>query len=182
MIIAVLALWILWLVSLPIWSGMSTVRGVVPPPDWFKKANPFVLVYAPYAWPGYVAPADVAIFVAALLLISTALIAGTIATVRRNVLEPARRVRRVSVLDQLSISRWLAWLPGPSLDGNPVLWREWHRNRPSRLARIIWLIYVIGSVAGAGMGIREAIVLRRGHAERSRSCRTPFSSSNSSSA
>ena len=45
--ITVGVLWILWLVSLPIWSGMSTIRGVVPPPDWFKKANPFVLVYAP---------------------------------------------------------------------------------------------------------------------------------------
>ena len=55
------------------------------------------------------------------------------------------------------ISRWLAWLPGPSLDGNPVLWREWHRSRPTRLARFMWLMYVIGSVAGAGVGIHEAI-------------------------
>ena len=150
-------LWILWLVSRPIWLGMSTVRGVAPPPDWFKKANPFVLVYAPYAWPGYVSMADVAIFVAVLLLISTALLVVTIATIRRRVLEPARRVRPVSVFDRLGISRWLAWLPGPSLDGNPVLWREWRRNRPTRLARIMWLMYVIGSVAGAVVGIREAI-------------------------
>ena len=39
-LIAVLALWILWLLSLPIWSGMSSISGVVPPPDWFRKANP----------------------------------------------------------------------------------------------------------------------------------------------
>ncbi len=155
--ITVGVLWILWLVSVPIWWGMSTVRGVVPAPDWFKKANPFVLVFAPYTWPGYVSLADVAIFVAALLLISTALLAGTIATIRRRVLEPARRVRPVSVLDRLGISRWLAWLPGPSLDGNPVLWREWRRSRPTRLARTMWLMYVIGSVAGAGVGIHEAI-------------------------
>ena len=100
MIIAVLALWILWLLSLPIWSGMSTISGVVPPPDWFKKANPVLLVYAPYSWPGYVAPTDVAIFVAAVLLLSTALIARTIATVRRSVLEPARRVQAVAFLDR----------------------------------------------------------------------------------
>ena len=31
---------------------------------------------------------------------------------------------------------------GPKLDGNPVLWREWHRRRPSRWARIIWVLYV----------------------------------------
>ncbi len=29
------------------------------------------------------------------------------------------------------IGRIDAWLPGPSLDRNPVLWREWHRSRPS---------------------------------------------------
>jgi hypothetical protein len=55
-IIAVMALCILWLLSLPIWSGASTISGVVPPPDWFKKANPVLVVYAPYAWPGYVSP------------------------------------------------------------------------------------------------------------------------------
>ena len=157
-VIIVMALWIIWLVSLPVWSAMSTVRGVVAPPDWFKKANPFVLVYAPYASPGYVAFPDVAIFVATLLLISAALLTLTIATVRRNVLEPARRVRRVSIINRLSLSRWLAWLPGPSLDGNPVLWREWYRSRLSRSARVVWLLYLVGSVAGAGLGIHEAIV------------------------
>jgi hypothetical protein len=65
-LLTVSALGIVWLVSLPTWSGMSTVRGVVLPPDWFKKANPFLLVYAPYSWPGYVGLTDVAIFVAAL--------------------------------------------------------------------------------------------------------------------
>jgi ABC-type transport system involved in multi-copper enzyme maturation permease subunit len=157
-IIAVLALWITWLVSLPIWSGMTTIKGVVAPPEWFKKSNPFVLVYAPYAWPGHVALADVATFVAAVLLISAGLIAMTIVTFRRSVLEPARRVRRVSILDKISMSRWLAWLPGPSLDGNPVLWREWNYSRPSRFVRMIWLVFVIGSVVGGGIGIHEAIV------------------------
>ena len=28
--------------------------------------------------------------------------------------------------------------PGPTLDGNPMLWREWHHNRPSRVARRLW--------------------------------------------
>jgi ABC-type transport system involved in multi-copper enzyme maturation permease subunit len=157
-IIAIMALWIVWLVSLPVWEEMSTLNGVVAPPDLFKKANPFVLVYAPYVSPGYVAPSDVAIFVSALLVISTALIATTISTVRRGVLEPARLARRIAVLDMLSVSKWLAWLPGPSLDGNPVLWREWHRSRPSRLTRVVWAVYGIGTVAGIGIGIHEAIV------------------------
>jgi ABC-type transport system involved in multi-copper enzyme maturation permease subunit len=157
-IITVAALWILWVVSLPAWSGLSTISGVVPPPDWFKKANPFLVVYAPYVWPGFVILQDVATFVAALLLISAALMAATIATVRGRVLEPARRVRGLSIVERLGVSRWLAWMPGPTLDGNPVLWREWRRSRPSRIARTIWLTYVVGSLAGAGTGIHEAIV------------------------
>jgi hypothetical protein len=32
-------------------------------------------------------------------------------------------------------------LPGPSLDTNPVLWREWHRTRPSRLAAILLVTF-----------------------------------------
>jgi ABC-type Na+ efflux pump permease subunit len=36
--------------------------------------------------------------------------------------------------------------PGPSLDVNPVLWREWHRNRPSRWTRIVWGLYALASV------------------------------------
>ena len=53
-------------------------------------------------------------------------------------------------------------MPGPSLDGNPVLWREWHRNRPSRLAQILWVIYGISSVIGVGIGIHEAIAYGMG--------------------
>jgi hypothetical protein len=161
-IIAVLGLWMIWLLSAPIWSGMASVSGINPPPDWFKKANPVLLVSAPYFRPGYVTATDVAIFATAVLLLSTALVARTIATVRRGVLEPIRIARGVTPLDKLSRARWQAWLPGPSLDGNPVLWREWHRNRPSRLGQIIWVIYAVSSVIGVGIGIHEAIVYGAG--------------------
>jgi hypothetical protein len=32
-------------------------------------------------------------------------------------------------------------VPGPLLDANPVLWREWHRRRPSLWARAVWSLY-----------------------------------------
>ena len=72
------------------------------------------------------------------------------------------RARRAPIGDKLRLSRWLAWLPGPSLDGNPVLWREWHRNRPSRFAQIVWVIYGGSSVIGVGIGTHEAIVYGMG--------------------
>lgn len=41
----------------------------------------------------------------------------------------------------------LGRLPGPDLDLNPVLWREWHRNRPSRWTAVLWAGYLVGAVA-----------------------------------
>ncbi|HWE40474.1 MAG TPA: ABC transporter permease [Isosphaeraceae bacterium] len=35
------------------------------------------------------------------------------------------------------------YLPGPPLDGNPVLWREWHRKRPSKWTGRFWTLYAI---------------------------------------
>ena len=44
-------------------------------------------------------------------------------------------------------------LPGPSLDGNPVLWREWHRLRPSTwmiaLGLFVWGATTVTCVFGA---------------------------------
>jgi ABC-type transport system involved in multi-copper enzyme maturation permease subunit len=41
------------------------------------------------------------------------------------------------------IGRIGRWLPGPSLDGNPVLWREWHRSRPS-----LWMTILVALLGG----------------------------------
>ena len=54
-----------------------------------------------------------------------------------------------------AIRRWRERLPGPSLDGNPVLWREWHRSRPSRMARILWVLYWLGAVVATAIGIHD---------------------------
>ena len=148
-VMAVLAFTTCWLLSLPLWGGMARAYGLPPPPFWFYATNPFVLVYAPYTWPGRFGLLDVAIFVAAALAISAGLLATTIARLRRFVLpaEVGRRKPKLRVpalrlpwliAGLAAIRRWRERLPGPSLDGNPVLWREWHRSRPSRMARILW--------------------------------------------
>jgi len=41
-IMAVLLLWALWLLSLPIWAGNARSGVISPPPDWFRKANPIL--------------------------------------------------------------------------------------------------------------------------------------------
>jgi hypothetical protein len=44
----------------------------------------------------------------------------------------------------------------PSLDDDPVLWREWHRGQPSRLARIAWGLYIALALAGTAWSILVA--------------------------
>jgi ABC-type transport system involved in multi-copper enzyme maturation permease subunit len=160
-IMAVLALLTFWLLGEQIWRALMSAYGLAPPPDWFRKANPFILVYAPYVRPGYVEPIDVAAFVVGALAISGALAASTIAMLRRAVLpaeatRPARR--RCAPASRLGLlRRWTARLPGPSLDGNPVLWRDWHRGRSSRLARVLWGIYWLASIVGFGLGMARAL-------------------------
>ncbi len=52
-------------------------------------------------------------------------------------------------------------IPSPTLDGNPVLWREWHRRRPSRWTIAIWTIYFLFS-GGFSLLIVGQLLLRRG--------------------
>jgi ABC-type transport system involved in multi-copper enzyme maturation permease subunit len=54
-----------------------------------------------------------------------------------------------------TIPDWRAWTPGPSLDYQPVLWREWRRKRPSRWVLVVWLVYVLGAGLFSGMAIAQ---------------------------
>ena len=104
------------------------------------------------------------------LAISAGLLAMTIARLRRFVLpaEVGRRKRKLrsrpsrravrSARESAAIRRWRERLPGPSLDGNPVLWREWHRSRPSRMAQILWALYWVGAVFATAIGIHDVFV------------------------
>jgi ABC-type transport system involved in multi-copper enzyme maturation permease subunit len=158
-IMAVILLWAFWLLSLPIWESSASSGTIAPPPDWFRKANPVLLVYSPYTWPNYVSVWDVVGFIAGALLISAFLAALTIARFRSAVLfgqaAQFRKSRLHAILD-VKLLKWLEWLPGPSLDGNPVFWREWHRNRPGRLARIVWAAYALAAIAGTAFGFYDA--------------------------
>ena len=133
----VFALWAIWLLSYPIWLGAASSGVVAAAPDWFAKLNPFVLVYAPYAKPGYVGVVDVAVFVTVALVISIGAVLFAIRTLRKDVKPLGERSERVETARRWIKSRLFSWWPTPTLDGNPVLWREWHRNRPSRMARLV---------------------------------------------
>jgi ABC-type transport system involved in multi-copper enzyme maturation permease subunit len=132
----------LWLLALPIYYRIIGPGTPTAPPAWFQKANPYVLVFAPYNKPGWTVASDYAVFVGVVLTLAAALLGLSIMRLRRVVIAQAGRPEeaRRSLPDLRPI---LPTLAGPSLDSNPVLWREWHRNRPSKLARWLWLIILL---------------------------------------
>ncbi len=112
-----------WLLSVPIWQGIAaTSKKTTAPPDWFLKTNPFVLVYAPYTKPGFLEPMDCLVFLVGTLLVSALLVGWSILRLRRAVVESTGRTERARIRFRW-MSRLFPSFKGPTLDGNPVLWR-----------------------------------------------------------
>ncbi len=140
--IVVFAIWVLWLLALPI-CELSTPGWWAP--DWLKVSNPFWLTLAPYNVPGKTSMLEPIGFLVASLLASGGLAVLSVARLRPVYLHQANRVPK-AVKDSRAAAWFrhqVRWWPGPSLDKNPVLWREWHRNRPSKVIRIVWLLYIV---------------------------------------
>ncbi len=154
----------LWLISLPIWWGFTQSLSFPNPPDWYQKANPFVLVFAPYVKPGFASAVDFGGFALTLIVLAIALLVLSIKKLRRVAVDLSGRSEKPRRQLFRKLSRLVPSLPGPSLDGNPILWREWHRNRPSRMATRIWVLLLLGTWAMAAAGTYEALVwgLRNG--------------------
>jgi hypothetical protein len=126
----------------PIWYGWSRGGFVGPPPAWSLVVDPYYLAFAPYSAPGRVGFWDYVGFFAAALGASAALAVVAVWRMRpvaRRGTDESRREPRLGW-----VGRMTRWLPGPALDGNPVLWREWHRSRPSR-----WLLILVVLIGGS---------------------------------
>jgi ABC-type transport system involved in multi-copper enzyme maturation permease subunit len=123
-------------------GSLATLSWKVPAPSWLWMMNPFVVAFAPYYSPGTSDLTEPLEFLTAALGTSAALILLAVLTVRRETVRQAGRQPRQTQA-HWGAKRLQRWLPGPSLDRNPVLWREWHRKRPSRWVRFAWLIYIV---------------------------------------
>jgi hypothetical protein len=122
------------------WSNPSLLWGGI------RYANPFELILAPYSSPGQVDLLTYLGFLGGCLAISAWLVGLATLRIRGVALQQAGRPetrprRRRFGVPRIPYPSWMPHLPGPSLDNNPVLWREWHRTRPSRMMRIAWLLY-----------------------------------------
>jgi ABC-type transport system involved in multi-copper enzyme maturation permease subunit len=108
--------------------------------------DPYRLAFRPYTSPTTARFEDDVTFLIATLGLSAVLAAVSVWKLRpayiKSLGQSQKRRPRVVMPRRLSRLRdALDGLPGPSLDGNPVLWREWHRQRASRLSRGVWLVY-----------------------------------------
>jgi ABC-type transport system involved in multi-copper enzyme maturation permease subunit len=112
--------------------------------------NPFVLTFSAYGFRGLASVADLGSFLAftfggGVLLTLIAAMRIRQAAVRFGA--PARKRRKRTSRRQ----RRSLWPFGPKLDPNPVLWREWHRQRPTRWTKAVWLTYSLLSIAATGV-------------------------------
>jgi ABC-type transport system involved in multi-copper enzyme maturation permease subunit len=146
-----LATYIIWvgvLLAAPSWWLLGRVFSLGPVPHSLRCANPFWLAFAPYGDPGATAWTEPLVFLGVCLGLAAVLLGISIARVRAVALRQAGRPPRARFRLPAALPRrwWRLGLQGPSLDRNPVLWREWQRRRPSRWIRIIWGLYILGAV------------------------------------
>jgi ABC-type transport system involved in multi-copper enzyme maturation permease subunit len=147
------------LLAVPIWELVQSITsGVGAPPPWLLKANPFWLAFAPYAEPLASTRDDPLWFLAGTLAIAAVLALLAVVAVRRVAIRRegaptlSRRKRRLP-------SIWRS-VRGPSLDANPVLWREWHRRQPSRWSRGVWTLFALGASAATALTTYQMLIDR----------------------
>jgi ABC-type transport system involved in multi-copper enzyme maturation permease subunit len=141
-VLVVYTAWMLVLLPWPIWLVLARSGLVGPPAAWTLLVDPYYVAFAPYAAPGRLDLWDYLGFFAVTLGASAALSGLAVWRMRpvaRRGTDERRKEPGFGLIGRLSRR-----LPGPSLDGNPVLWREWHRARPSR-----WVMILVALVGGS---------------------------------
>ena len=138
-----------YLIFYPGWYVMSFMRiGWSRPPEWLQLAHPYWLALD--VAPGKVLIHRHAWFALACLGLSASL---TLLATRRLRAAALKQMNRPAGARKGRPLRLWRLLPGPSLDGNPILWREWHRKAPSGWSRLIWLTYSTASIGATALGI-----------------------------
>jgi ABC-type transport system involved in multi-copper enzyme maturation permease subunit len=109
--------------------------------DYVAWTNPFRLAFSPYMYRGATDAAELSGFLAFCFGIGGVCSLLAVLTVRSVTVRQAGRTNRRKRRPR----RW--WRRGPTLDRNPVFWREWRRHRPTPWVRLVWTVYVVCAVA-----------------------------------
>jgi ABC-type transport system involved in multi-copper enzyme maturation permease subunit len=157
----ILATYVFWLGALMAWPiGFAVARtGLLGVSErWTLLINPFYLANAPYVAPWRFDFWDYALFFSAAIGASGVLVLLAVWRMRPVTTRQASAAGKSPGLGL--IGRIGRSLPGPSLDGNPVLWREWHRSRPSLWMTI--LVALLGGTTGLACCIGAFAIWRHG--------------------
>jgi ABC-type transport system involved in multi-copper enzyme maturation permease subunit len=143
---AILCGWLLAWPVLDVVTGYIGGRWLLPT----QKINPSYMAVAPYWQPGDVSFGDYLVFTGAVWAIALLLTVVTILRLRA-VCCSARIKRAKPVPEEVNrgnlwrfLHQNIPWLT-PSLDGDPVAWREWHRGGGSRGRLVLTVFYAGGS-------------------------------------
>lgn len=154
---------VLWLVSPALvlfiaffFSSPSLPNGTQALVEWLGNLNPYYLAMAPYTNPGRVGPATHLTFLAACVFTSMLLLSLATLRIREVTLKQlGRPLRKPQGLMTVLLARpsWLPHLLRPSLDRNPMLWREWHRTQPSWFLHLVWHFYAALGLLWVGLSL-----------------------------
>jgi ABC-type transport system involved in multi-copper enzyme maturation permease subunit len=133
--------WAAWLLLGPMWQAIDGVWLKYGVPGWISWIDLFDVALGSVAPPNQSIIVEQLFFAGGLLAVSTVLVGVTIWRMRHVAIRQMGRGEVRKVRRARSSVRPRITLPGPTLDGNPVLWREWHRQRPSRWVRVVGTIY-----------------------------------------
>ena len=159
-------IWSVWLLSRPLIRQCNWMfQGLYVDPWWVAQTDPFELAFAAYNRPTPTSNAGpIASFLGGCLFLSVVLVFSAVRRVRRAAtteINGKKRLFRAALPLLTAFERaWAALaglIPAPALDGNPVLWRDWHRNRPSVWTRRIWGVYIGGAVFCSGVAAIEGL-------------------------
>lgn len=146
------AVWVLWLLAEPM-SRLLANFGL--PWTFPRDLDPFQLAFAPYLRPGRSSLIEPLIFAGVMIGLSLPLVILAICLIRRMGTRE-RVVKRKRAIPGLAIPKLPRWSIGPSLDFNPVLWREWHRAQPSRGSLTVLWVYAILALVFSGIAAINA--------------------------
>jgi ABC-type transport system involved in multi-copper enzyme maturation permease subunit len=141
---AVYMIWALWMIPWFVvdqWAGFRS-----PAVDLVRRLIPFCVAIWPYTVGGGFDQSirHALAFLGVMITCSIVCAFMSVVSLRPASLRMANRKLK-PVVESRAVIRFrrdVPWWPSPSLDKNPVLWREWHRARPTRWMRVVWGIYL----------------------------------------
>lgn len=142
-LLATYALWLVWLLACPIVEYMMTPGPGAP--ALLQAIDPFRLVLKPvFARSSKLGTEEPFLFAGCVTALSMSLLLFAAIRLRPVIAHQFGRPRKPKKTSGrfATVVRIVRRLTAPPLDFSPVLWREWHRRRPSLLAKILLGVYL----------------------------------------